>query len=479
MVGFVLVLSLALSSSSSQVGSRAGLRPSISHSPLLCTAPGRNPIIEASIMPSRDIRTAKVYFRSDKYPKFYYIEMTPLKTGFHTALPKPSAETARIYYYIEAVDLSFNNMIGTEHIVEVSQSCLDPQPNIDPEIVVGASEAGLPALPPGFNTFGIVGTISAAGVSSAIGGGSGISSAVVVGAVAASAGGAVVAATILPEDPKPEAPASPSTPDSGTTPPTSPSPTPTPTPAPTPTPGPTPSPAPSPEPAETPEPSPEPPPPPPEPPSTPVTACFNASFPGNSCNMKLDAGCSAGPIQHFDWVLDASAALGGKTTGSGQTFNRSFPQCSGEIVTVTVTVDDGDGARDEVTMGVHLPTALRSADASEEVVLVSLLLPGPTLGVFHGDVTVNGRRLFRLDNASPVERLVPGRLGSNSIEAILVAPSTQEVTWVFDFSRARGYEPGSIQPQQGHVLSVNAQRIVFRLSGAPGERVHFEYRLAR
>ena len=93
--------------------------------------------------------------------------MTPSKTGFHTALPKPSAETARIYYYIEAVDLSFNNMIGTEHIVEVSQRCappnLDPQPNIDPEIVVGASEAGLPALPPGFDTFGIVGTISAAG----------------------------------------------------------------------------------------------------------------------------------------------------------------------------------------------------------------------------------------------------------------------------------------------------------------------------
>ena len=193
MVGFALVLSLALSSSFSQAGSQAGLRPSISHSPLLCTAPGRNPIVEASILPSSDIRTAKVYFRSDKYPKFYYIEMTPSKTGFHTALPKPSAETARIYYYIEAVDLSFNNMIGTEHIVEVSQRCappnLDPQPNIDPEIVVGASEAGLPALPPGFDTLGIVGTISAAGVSSVISGGSGISSAVVVGAVAASAGG--------------------------------------------------------------------------------------------------------------------------------------------------------------------------------------------------------------------------------------------------------------------------------------------------
>ena len=28
-----------------------------------------------------------------------------------------------------------------------------------------------------------------------------------------------------------------------------------------------------------------------------------------------------------------------------------------------------------------------------------------------GDVTVNGRRLFRLDNSSPVERPVPGRLG--------------------------------------------------------------------
>ena len=469
MVGFALVLSLALSSSFSQAGSQAGLRPSISHSPLLCTAPGRNPIVEASILPSSDIRTAKVYFRSDKYPKFYYIEMTPSKTGFHTALPKPSAETARIYYYIEAVDLSFNNMIGTEHIVEVSQRCappnLDPQPNIDPEIVVGASEAGLPALPPGFDTLGIVGTISAAGVSSVISGGSGISSAVVVGAVAASAGGAVAAVTVLPGDPKPETPASPSTRDAGASPPTSPSPPPTPTP-PTPTPAPAPAPPPTPE-------------PPPEPPSSPVTACFNASFPGNSCNMKLDAGCSSGPIQSFDWVIDASAALGGKTTGSGQTFNRTFPQCAGEIVSVTLTVDDGNGARGEVTMGVRLPAALRSADASEEAVLVSVLLPGPTLGAFHGDVTVNGRRLFRLDNSSPVERPVPGRLGANSIEAILVAPAGDEVTWVFDFSRARHFVPGSIRPQQGHALSVDARRIVFRLSGAPGERVRFEYRVAR
>ena len=110
---------------------------------------------------------------------------------------------------------------------------------------------------------------------------------------------------------------------------------------------------------------------------------------------------------------------------------------------------------------------------------MSVLLPGPTLGAFHGDVTVNGRRLFRLDNSSPVERPVPSRLGANSIEAILVAPAGHEVAWVFDFSRARHFVPGSIRPQQGHALSVDARRIVFRLSGAPGERVRFEYRLAR
>ena len=447
-----------------------GLTPTISHSPLLCAAPGRNPIVEASITPSSDIRTAKVYFRSDKYPKFYYIEMTPSEMGFYTKLPKPSAETAHIYYYIEAVDLSFTNAIGTEHIVEVSQSCAppsrDPQSIVDPEIVVGATEAGGPALPPGFDTLGIVGTISAAGLSSVIGGGSGISSAVVVGAVAAGAGGAVAAATVLPEDPEPEAPPTPSTPGTGVSPPPSPSPPPTPTPAPSPEPPP-----------ETPT-SPEPPPP-PEPPSSPVTACFNASFPGNSCNMKLDAGCSSRPIQSFDWVIDASAALGGRTTGSGQLINRTFPQCAGETVSVKLTVDDGNGARDEVTMAVRLPNALQSADSSDEVILVSFLLLGPTLGVFHGNVTVNERHLFRVDNSSPVERVVPGRLGANRIEAILVAPAGQEVTWVFDFSRARHYVPGSIQPQQGHALSIDARRIVFRLSGAPGERVRFEYRLAR
>jgi len=50
--------------------------PEILHEPLPCVAPGRNPVVDA-VIPGADIRTAKVYFRSDKYPKFYYVEMKP------------------------------------------------------------------------------------------------------------------------------------------------------------------------------------------------------------------------------------------------------------------------------------------------------------------------------------------------------------------------------------------------------------------
>ena len=108
-------------------------------------------------------------------------------TAFSTALPKPSLETEELVYYIEAVDVTFNNSIGDEHVAEIRESCQAEGPSLDeaPELLVGATESGVSASPPGFQTVGIVGSITSAGVVSALSGGSGIGAAVVVGGVAA------------------------------------------------------------------------------------------------------------------------------------------------------------------------------------------------------------------------------------------------------------------------------------------------------
>ncbi len=461
-LAYELLLSLSLSAAA----------PNIVHEPLPCVSPARNPVVDAMI-PGGDIRTAKVYFRSDKYPKFYYVEMQPSATGFLSVLPKPSPETSSVIYYIEAIDVTFNNATGTEYTALVSQDC--PQPGevtemaAEPEIVVGATESGLAALPPGFETAGIVGTITAAGIGTAVSGGSGIGTAAVVGGVAAGVGGAV-AATALPSEPATdEPPALPPVLDAAPTP-TAPTPT-----APAPPSSPTPAPAPPPLPE--PEPAPEDNPPPP----SQVTACFTVSFPGNSCNMKLDASCSTGATSSHDWVISASPAMGGVTTPSGKTVNRAFPTCAGENVDVTLTVADG-GATDSDGRTVLLPVALQVPDDSSgalRVTVTSFLDVRPLNGAHRGILVSNGSATVAVQNDAPREHQLSGRIGNNVLEATLISTPGREAVWSFDFPANGRFVSGSLRPLEGSVLFVDGHRIVFRLNGASSERVRFEYVLAR
>jgi hypothetical protein len=119
--------------------------------------------------PGIDVRSAKVYFRSDTYPKFYYIEMKPSGAGLRSVLPRPSAETERIVYYIETVDVTFASIVGAEQVLEVRTDCVEEEKgeevaSLPPEITVGSVEAGSPAIPPGFEAAGIIGTIASTGV---------------------------------------------------------------------------------------------------------------------------------------------------------------------------------------------------------------------------------------------------------------------------------------------------------------------------
>ena len=172
---------------------RAQTSPDISHDALDCIGVGKYPVVDAAIQPGKEIRTAKVYFRADHYPKFYWVEMVIHEGNFVSILPKPSPRTARIIYYIEAVDVTFNNAVDVEHDPEVREKCEDRPaylPGEEPGIIVGATEAGASALPPGFETVGIIGTVATTGVvTSGIGGGAGIGTAVAIGAGAAGAGG--------------------------------------------------------------------------------------------------------------------------------------------------------------------------------------------------------------------------------------------------------------------------------------------------
>lgn len=342
----------------------------------------------------------------------------------------------------------------------------------EPALVVGATESGAAAAPPGFQTVGIVGSITSAGIVSALSGGSGIGTAAVVGGVAAAgAGGAFVAAVVTEESavaaPDPAGPAPPPPEDPSDPPPASSPPVDTGTPPP---PSPTEPSAPDPQPPE-PSPTPEPP-----VPSAPLRACFTGSFPGGSCNLKLVSSCSSGPITSYRWVIDASPALGGSTVSTEANVNRNFPGCAGETVSVTLTVGDSAGGSDSATDAFQLPVSQRTdTDFAYLPASVTSLLrvDGPA-----GRVVVNDARLDDIRGTVPFRHEFPGRVGENHVEAVLSTPSAGEVLWEFDFSNARHFVPGSFRAQSGHALSVSSHRIVFRLTGTPEERLRFSFELA-
>jgi hypothetical protein len=424
-----------------------------------CIAPGEYPVVDADVDPGIDVRSAKVYFRSDTYPKFYYIEMKPQGAGLRSVLPRPSAETERILYYIETVDATFTSVVSAEHVLEVRTDCVDEEKgeevaSVPPEITVGSVEAGSPAIPPGFEAAGIIGTLASTGVLTGLGGGPSIGTAIAVGGLAAAGtGGVVVAASGGQQEAPPGSDGSSTTTTTSTTPTNTTTVTTTTTITTTSTVTTTTAPA-------------------------SVNACFSASFPGNSCNLKLDAGCSQGPITSWDWVIDPGSAFGGPTSASGPTVNRTFPQCAGETVHVTLTVAGPDGASDASTQAIKLPVSQRLS--LREVELVSCTFTSfLSSRELSGSVVVDRARLENVRGGIPASHVLRAHAGEHEVEAFLTATEEGEAIWTFDFSSCEALFNTGLEPRQGQVIASAGRRISFRLNGTASEHLQFRFRLAR
>jgi hypothetical protein len=150
--------------------------PEILHTALECFGKGLFPLLRADIVPESRVQMARVYFRSDKYPDFYFVEMKLVEKWFEAVLPQPSPETARVIYYIEALDRAANNTRTEDYDPTVTDAdeCRRRQPKAayfngeNPGIVVGATRTGMAAIPPGFQATGIGGFVSASGVLSGV-----------------------------------------------------------------------------------------------------------------------------------------------------------------------------------------------------------------------------------------------------------------------------------------------------------------------
>lgn len=171
-----LLLWQSLGTPASEV--KAFTEPVIQHAALECIPNNQFAIATAVIEPGNEIRTARMYFRSDKYPDFYYVDMEGEGSDFQAVFPLPSEETEQVIYYVEAVSVSFDSARTPEHdpIVAEESECKRRDPvaawftGENPGLVVGATVTGAPPVPPGFQAMGIAGFVTSAGVASGAGG---------------------------------------------------------------------------------------------------------------------------------------------------------------------------------------------------------------------------------------------------------------------------------------------------------------------
>ncbi len=185
-------------------GDVPSLPTGIEHSEIECVTHDHHPRVDAGIRPGDQVQTSRVYFRSDKYPDFYYVDMTkehPTIDDFQAILPKPGPETERIIYYLESVDTKFESLQTPEFDPEVidAEECRrrgGAWVEEEASIVIGALQPGAAAIPPGFQAIGITGFVNSLGVLSTIGGGAaGGVVGTTAGAILVVGGGTAAAAT--------------------------------------------------------------------------------------------------------------------------------------------------------------------------------------------------------------------------------------------------------------------------------------------
>lgn len=220
MIAPTIALALSAPCSPSQSPSEAMVLPSalqdgqagavaIGHRGVGCVLSEKNPVIEARLDPADRVARARLQFRAEGGPFWYYVEMKPEHEVFRGVLPRPSKATRKIDYYIEVVDRSFAESRTTEYSSAVAGSSADCPKGMLPAAALAASTVlvgalpGAPAVPLGFSSAGLTlaggsvaggaagaGSGGAAGASAVAGAatGGGISTALVVAGVVVGAG---------------------------------------------------------------------------------------------------------------------------------------------------------------------------------------------------------------------------------------------------------------------------------------------------
>lgn len=187
--------------------------PVIAEAQAACVVARKPPVFTARIDPADRVARARVYFRAQGRPQWYFVEMKSRDGVFRGTLPRPRQGTARIEYYIEATDTSAASSRTADQSADVVGSAAECSrvPLVagvagEPTTVAVGGPPGAPMVPAGFEANGVVaagaaagaaagGAVAATAVAAGAGGGGIGTAALVVGGVVV-AGGAAAAVTL-------------------------------------------------------------------------------------------------------------------------------------------------------------------------------------------------------------------------------------------------------------------------------------------
>lgn len=132
-----------------------------------CVPEGRFPEITACFEPASKLARARLYFRADRTPHWYFVEMRPRDPCHVGVLPRPKRSAERIVYYVEGLDKSFGVSRSAERSAAVKNRIECAAAALDKATVVVGALGGAPLVPAGFATAGVGASVVAAGVAGA------------------------------------------------------------------------------------------------------------------------------------------------------------------------------------------------------------------------------------------------------------------------------------------------------------------------
>lgn len=209
--------------------------------------------------------------------------------------------------------------------------------------------------------------------------------------------------------------------------------------------------------------------------ATPVACFITAPDPPRvfvNGSIDFNADCSVGDrdggptfITAYNWDFGD-----GDDDGEGRFVSHQYG--APDLYGVTLTVTNDDGRQDRTTQFVVVER--RSSSNPPQVDFTSQLeLPAGA----SAQIAVNQADTVASVAPTPQRHRARARAGENIVEGRLLSETAEPGQWRFDFRGASGFVPGSLRVDSGDVVALDAESVVFRVTGKPGPPVRFRFRL--